>query len=258
MIAVMATAPLAQVQQGPEKMSFWQARRVILASGNYMFVPGSAVIPDSVAVTRESIEFDTGKSHHRKHYRIDLKSMEPVVLTHCQVRDAFCHLEYAAGKKFGITSDPKSTIVLGPLNEQNARETLPAIHSFADALNSLHALADSRSTGDFHRKAAAWRALPTKPPVAEGARLYRLAAEDAIKNQRPLEALNAYELGVELDPTWAPGWFNAAIVASQLGDYAEAAEHMQNYLELMPDAPDAQSARDRVDLWRFKAGQAAQ
>jgi hypothetical protein len=30
---------------------------------------------------------------------------------------------------------------------------------------------------------------------------------------------------------------------------------MQNYLELMPDAADAQSARDQIDLWKFKAGQ---
>ena len=30
-------------------------------------------------------------------------------------------------------------------------------------------------------------------------------------------------------------------------------EHMQNYLELLPNAPDAQSARDQLDLWQLKA-----
>jgi hypothetical protein len=30
---------------------------------------------------------------------------------------------------------------------------------------------------------------------------------------------------------------------------------MQSYLELVPDATDAQSARDQIDLWRYKAGQ---
>jgi hypothetical protein len=30
---------------------------------------------------------------------------------------------------------------------------------------------------------------------------------------------------------------------------------MQNYLELLPNAADAQSARDQIDLWKFKAGQ---
>jgi hypothetical protein len=28
---------------------------------------------------------------------------------------------------------------------------------------------------------------------------------------------------------------------------------MQNYLELMPDAADAKSARDQIDLWQLKA-----
>jgi hypothetical protein len=28
---------------------------------------------------------------------------------------------------------------------------------------------------------------------------------------------------------------------------------MQSYLELVPNAPDAQSARDQVDLWQLKA-----
>jgi hypothetical protein len=54
---------------------------------------------------------------------------------------------------------------------------------------------------------------------------------------------------------WPQGWFNAAVVAASLGYYADAAEHMQSYLELMPDAPDAQSARDQIAMWQYKAKQ---
>ena len=43
--------------------------------------------------------------------------------------------------------------------------------------------------------------------------------------------------------------------AALSGDYTDAVEHMQNYLELLPNATDAQSARDQIDLWKFKAGQ---
>ena len=93
------------------------------------------------------------------------------------------------------------------------------------------------------------------PPIEEGARILRLAAEDAIKRQKPDEALNDFELGVQADPTWAQGWFNAALLAGELGFFADAADHMQNYLELMPNAADAQSARDQIDLWKYKAGQ---
>jgi regulator of sirC expression with transglutaminase-like and TPR domain len=38
-----------------------------------------------------------------------------------------------------------------------------------------------------------------------------------------------------------------------LGDYTDAVEDMQSYLELVPNAADAQSARDQVDLWQLKA-----
>ena len=66
--------------------------------------------------------------------------------------------------------------------------------------------------------------------------ILRLAAEDAIKRQKPDEALNDYELGIEADPTWAQGWFNAALLAGELGFFADAADHMQSYLELLPNA----------------------
>ena len=34
--------------------------------------------------------------------------------------------------------------------------------------------------------------------------------------------------------------------------HAEAIEHMQAYLELVPDAQDAQSARDQIVIWQYK------
>ena len=85
--------------------------------------------------------------------------------------------------------------------------------------------------------------------------ILRLAAEDAIKRQKPDEALNDYELGIEADPTWAQGWFNAALLAGELGFFADAADHMQSYLELVPNAADAQAAHDQLTIWQHKAGQ---
>jgi tetratricopeptide (TPR) repeat protein len=85
-------------------------------------------------------------------------------------------------------------------------------------------------------------------------RIYRLAAEDALESKNPDEALNYFELGVKLDPTWAQGWFNAALLAGEIGDYSAAVEHMQNYLELLPNAEDAQSARDSMDIWEVQGG----
>ena len=65
--------------------------------------------------------------------------------------------------------------------------------------------------------------------------------------------MNYYETGLAQYPTWPEGHFNAALIAAEMGDYTDAVEHMQAYLELLPNAPDAQAARDQIDLWQLKA-----
>jgi hypothetical protein len=49
---------------------------------------------------------------------------------------------------------------------------------------------------------------------------------------------------------WTASWLNPRAAATRgawqaalSGDYTDAVEHMQNYLELLPNATDAQSAR---------------
>ena len=84
-----------------------------------------------------------------------------------------------------------------------------------------------------------------------------MLAEDAVKAKNPEEALAHYELGLEAYPTWPQGYFNAALIAAELGYFQQAVEHMQAYLELLPDAPDAQAARDQIAIWREKAGTAS-
>ena len=128
---------------------------------------------------------------------------------------------------------------------------------FAAALNSLHAFAISHPAGldDFHKQAAAWRALATKLPIPEDVNVQRLMAEDAIKENKPDEALSYFENGIELYPTWPEGNFNAALIAGDLGYYADAIEHMQAYLELVPNAADAQAAHEKILIWQFKSKQ---
>lgn len=91
-----------------------------------------------------------------------------------------------------------------------------------------------------------------KPDISADIKLRRSLAENAVKSGKPAEALNYYELCALLDPTWAQGWFNAAVVAAQLEDNVDAVEHMQKYVLLMPDAADADSAREQIAMWRYK------
>jgi tetratricopeptide (TPR) repeat protein len=130
---------------------------------------------------------------------------------------------------------------------------------FANALNHLRDMtgAQGMALRNLPQAADAWRALPQKPPVPEEVRGQRLLAETAFKERKLEKALYHYERGLELYPVWPEGRFNAALVAAELHSYGVAVEHMRAYLELVPDAPDAQSARDQVVIWQDKATEAA-
>ena len=127
--------------------------------------------------------------------------------------------------------------------------------TFAAGVNALRAFARDTEAPlrTFTARAAAWRALATKPPIPDEVRVQRMMAEDAFKANKPDEALHYYETGVLLYPTWPEGNFNAALISGDLSYYDAAIEHMQAYLELVPDAADAQAARDKILIWQNKA-----
>ena len=278
MPADKVTAQTQYSQPPPDEISVRQARHVLISASKYAaafshlssysfhyFVVDSS----SIALMADSVEFDaTTRKKEKKHFRIDLKNIEKVSAT-CPSGKTYCDLETKSGS---FTIQDKEAVqyllVFGwdpyygpngsPCNiAKNADECLQAAGWFASALNSLHAFALSHpaGSGDFHLQAAAWRDLTAKPPLPEGVRVRRLLAEDAVKNQKPVEALNDYEIGLQSYPTWPEGHFNAALIAAELGDFADAIEHMQSYLELVPNASDAQAARDQLTIWQHKAGQ---
>ena len=129
------------------------------------------------------------------------------------------------------------------------------VMNFATALHRLRAIAIARreAAGVLHQQATDWRALPVKPPLPEEVRVQRILAENAVKEKKLDDALEHYESGLDLFYTWPQGHFNAALIAAEIGFYEQAVEHMQSYLELVPDAPDAEAARDQVVIWRDKA-----
>jgi hypothetical protein len=268
------TSAQSQYSSSPtDALSLWQARNAIFATRKYVTVAHwgkmtaqfYSVNPGSIKITATSLEFDgVDKKGGTKHFQVDVKNLEKVSAA-CGTQR--CDLVPAAGKiavqdKESVPYDlwfgwyPTAGVNVCVRAENNA-ECMHSAYWFGAALNGLHdtAIAYTANPAYFPQLAAAWRALATKPPLAEKARILRLAAEDALKRQKPDEALNDFELGVQADPTWAQGWFNAALLAGELGFFADAADHMQNYLELLPNAPDAKSARDQIDLWKYKAGQ---
>lgn len=103
---------------------------------------------------------------------------------------------------------------------------------------------------DFQQKAAAWRALPQKPPLSEEVRRERVLAENAVREKDLNRALDHYEAGLKLNPVWPEGHFNAALLYGERREYDKAVWHMHAYLELLPNALDAQQARDQISVWQ--------
>jgi tetratricopeptide (TPR) repeat protein len=106
---------------------------------------------------------------------------------------------------------------------------------------------------DFQQKAAAWRALPIKSAIPEEVRLEGVKAEDAFQKKRLAEAAADYDAGLKIDPVWPDGYSKAASIYAELDEYDKAIWHIRAYLELVPDAPDAESARGQIVAWGIRS-----
>lgn len=270
-LAVFALAfllPFAFAQQNNPapnsgEMTLWRARRIL-----------SYGIPDNVPkpqFTDESIDFEVpqGRNKPPVHHSIALKSLDKLSANcdyHGWGKGKFfdCRVVNSLGKHLD-RRDGVMQLWFAAQNWASANATdekgIATIRfkgeSFVAALNCLreYALHPESPLRNFSKTAAAWRATPNKPAMPETARVHQLVAEDEVKQQHPSMALFHYEAALEVFPTWPEGWFNAALIAAEVGLFPTAVEHMQAYLELVPDASDAKKARDQVSVWKYKAGQ---
>lgn len=120
-----------------------------------------------------------------------------------------------------------------------------------DAVRKQEA-AEKAALERFKPKADAWRVLTDKPKMPENAYEHKVLAENAYKEKNLAKAMNEYELALGDFPTWPEGQFNEALIAAELGHYRIAAHRMTEYLLLVPNAPDAQAAKDNLIIWRDK------
>ena len=131
-----------------------------------------------------------------------------------------------------------------------------AAQEFADAFNRLlYAAYHNEEFVTFGAAAKAWRENPVKPPLTPEADRHRILAENAIQEKKFDSAIGHYESAVELQPMWPAFWFNLGMLYAEQKDFATAVDRMKHYLELVPDAPDAQNARTQMIIWEDKASQ---
>lgn len=122
--------------------------------------------------------------------------------------------------------------------------------AFARAVNrlALGHVGDEEDFSAFEARAAEWRRRP-RPPLSEEVRRKKLLGEAAFKEKDFERALDHFEAGLQIDPLWPEGHFNAALLSAELGALEPAVSHMKKYLALVPDASDAAAARDQLLIW---------
>lgn len=97
-----------------------------------------------------------------------------------------------------------------------------------------------------------WR--QERAPMPAEARQHMQAARDAYQARDLDKAGDEYLAALKDFPCWPEGQFNAASILGETGWYTGAVTHMRRYLELVPDASDAQAARDKIVEWTAKTG----
>ncbi len=269
-----AQANTAEPEASP--MTVWQARRAVIPglkaslsttawARNHGF--NLTIHPESVRVNAGSIEWAADMSYwasqsefspHSGSCVIDLRSVGTLKAISVgrgqyEVLQNGNDLAFSC-EKMGEYYE-KAIGLLGTPSEAQA---------LADELNRLRSAARGEDPGipgdafgEFQQKAAAWRALAVKPAISEEVRMHRLLAEHAVAEKQFSAAVEEYEAGLGINPTWPEGHFNAALLSAELGYYSEAIWHMRAYLELLPNAPDAQDARDQMLLWQGELKQQA-
>ncbi|MGH9616052.1 MAG: tetratricopeptide repeat protein [Acidobacteriaceae bacterium] len=108
---------------------------------------------------------------------------------------------------------------------------------------------------DFKPKAEAWRKMAVKPAMPEQARAHQVLAEYAFKHKDVVKAMEEYSQALDIFPYWPEGHYDLATMAAEIGGapgYRIAIFHMEKYLALTPDAPDAQAASDSIIVWKDK------
>jgi hypothetical protein len=133
--------------------------------------------------------------------------------------------------------------------------TRAAAMQIADAAMAIkQAPSAEQKRAAFEAVAKSYHEAAVKPVLGEDARRYKVQAEAAIREKRFADAVAAYGKALDIAPWWPDGHYNRALILAELGKFAQAARELKQYLILVPNAPDARAAQDKIYEWEGKAG----
>jgi tetratricopeptide (TPR) repeat protein len=138
-------------------------------------------------------------------------------------------------------------------SKNDAFEFAAALYVLSHSTPSQLRIPEDRSVqAAFEKAVELYRAAAEKPALPEAAREYKVQADAAVAEQHYDDAIDLYEKALKTAPAWPEGHFNCALLMETVEDYSGAAREMQRYLTLVPDAPDARAAQDKIYLWKGK------
>ena len=130
----------------------------------------------------------------------------------------------------------------------------------ADALKTL--VLDARSRLDesnataletFKQTCQGWSAQ-NAPAMPDEARQHQATAESDYARSDLDDAGDEYLAALRVYPCWPEGLHKRAEILGATGWYTGAIDGMRRYLILLPNAPDAQIARNQIAIWQRKMG----
>ena len=103
----------------------------------------------------------------------------------------------------------------------------------------------------LERRIADWKAKGAKVELPEEAERHKVLAVAAFNDKDFQRAADEYIAGLKVYPMWPEGEFNVALLfGDSLHRYSDAVQHMNHYLELMPNAPNAEDAKHKLWIWQ--------
>ncbi len=100
---------------------------------------------------------------------------------------------------------------------------------------------------EFKPTADQYQLLTEKPVISEEQRKYFLQANHLAETGDYYQALELYEKGIAINPISYPGaYYNSALIAAMADSFPYAIYSLKKYLLLLPNATDAQTAKDKI------------
>jgi len=132
----------------------------------------------------------------------------------------------------------------------------PALQHVTDALLVLKQAASDPARADdearFAEAVSTYKKKGAQLHLPEEARRFEVQAEAATNDKEFDDAADYYEQAIEVAPWWPADHLNHALMLAEVGLFADAITEMKRYLMLVPHAPNAGEAQDKIYDWERK------